>query len=944
MQKRKGKNSRIIEIPRATYRLQFNADFQFKDAEKILDYLTDLGISDIYSSPIFKSGRGSTHGYDIIDFNRINPELGGEESFDRLIENAKHYKLGWIQDFVPNHMAYDCENQMLTDLFENGEASQFHDYFDIEWDHPYESIKGKMLTPFLGEFYGTCLENGEIKLIYTRNGLAIEYFDSGFPLKMETYTKVLTHNLHILEKKLHPNHPDFIKYLGILYVLKNLPQSKESFKERLDQNKFIKIELWGLYTGNNTIKQFLNDNIKSFNGQAGNPESFNLLDSLLAEQLFRLSFWKVANEEVNYRRFFTINRLISLNMQNENVFRYTHVLITDLIKKKKVTGLRIDHLDGLYDPTGYLERLRKCMGNVYIIIEKILHFHEDLPNIWPIQGTTGYDFLNYVNELFCERKNERKFNRIYSKFLGHRITYGDLVADKKGLLIEKHMMGDVDHLARLIAKISGKDRHGSDLTHSGLKNALVEILKLFPIYRTYVSENFFSQQDHFCLSETIKWAKEHNPDLSYELNFIEKFFLLKFTDYTGEEEKKEWIDFIMTFQQLTGPLMAKGFEDTVLYNYNRFISLNEVGGDPIIFGISEEDFHEMNKKRNRFWPLTLNAASTHDTKRGEDVRARITVLSEIPEQWEMNVKKWARTNKRQKRVTKGRAVPDKNDEYFLYQTLIGAMPFDEQDYETFIERISEYMVKAVREAKIHTAWIKPDIEYEERVTSFIRRILERTEQNRFWKEFVSFQKLVAHYGVFNSLSQTLLKITSPGVPDFYQGAELWDFNLVDPDNRRPVDFMKRKKYLREIKEREKENLPGLIRDLLLTKESGQIKLFLIYRSLKAKAEYPDLFIRGDYLPLKAEGKYKDHILSFSRNMEDISVIIIVPRFIVSLIKENELPLGEKFWEDTRISFPGDRDHWKDTFTEQVYKNREGIGLIGQIFKDFPAALLFNRLH
>ncbi|MGA1874845.1 MAG: malto-oligosyltrehalose synthase [bacterium] len=929
-----------MRIPSATYRLQFCSDFQFTDAGKIVGYLSELGISDIYASPVFKAHKGSTHGYDVIDFNQINPELGGADNFEKLITEAKQHGLGWLQDIVPNHMAYDSANQLLMDVLEHGRGSPFFDYFDVEWDHPYESIRGRILAPFLGEFYGTCLEHGEITLSYDKNGLAANYYDWKLPLKMESYLKVLTNNLNELKTTLKPNHTDYIKFLGVLYILKNLPTVGEQHKERHEQAQFVRVELWGLYSSNQEIKRFIDENIRIFNGEKGRPESFDLLDDLLSEQLFRLSFWKVATEEVNYRRFFTINNLICLRMQDENVFNYTHSLIMKLIREGKITGLRVDHIDGLYDPTSYLKKLSERTGEIYLVVEKILDMDEDLPPFWPVQGTSGYDFLDYLNEIFCDRKSERKMNKIYSRFLGHRMPYKDLASIKKKLLIDKHMTGDVDRLARLMKKIAGRDRHGSDLTLYSLKKALEEFLVLFPIYRTYISAELFSQADRAYISETVKKAMEQRPDLLYELKFIEKFFLPEFREYLSEAEQRDWIDFVMRFQQLTGPLMAKGFEDTTLYIYNRLISLNDVGGRPDLFGITVADFHKFNQKREGTWPHAMNASSTHDTKRGEDARARINILSEIPDQWEENLKIWSKANQRKKRLAQGKAVPDRNDEYLFYQALTGSFPFEEDQYDSFIERLKEYMIKAVKEAKVHTTWIKPDTVYEEKLISFIDKVMVRTEQNRFLKEFLPFQKRVAYYGLFNSLSQTLLKITSPGVPDFYRGTELWDFSFVDPDNRRPVDFEQRKSFLAEIREREKRDVFDLIRELLSTMEDGRIKLFITYRALQARARHLELFQEGDYIPLKVGGKYREHIIAFLRERENLSSITVVPRFLTSLTPEDELPLGEKIWEDTHLFMTGEMRLWKDIFTDRTIQGEESMP-VGLLFQDLPVAMLFS---
>jgi (1->4)-alpha-D-glucan 1-alpha-D-glucosylmutase len=517
----------------------------------------------------------------------------------------------------------------------------------------------------------------------------------------------------------------------------------------------------------------------------------------------------------------------------------------------------------------------------------------------------------------------------------------ELVQSKKGLIIDKHMTGDIDRLARLMKSISGRDRHGSDLTLYGLKKALVEFLVLFPVYRTYVSTDTFSEKDRFYINETIQMAKKLRPGLLYELNFIEKFLLFKFGEYLTEEEKGEWVDFAMRFQQLTGPLMAKGFEDTTLYIYNRLLSLNEVGGAPHVFGVTEGVFHAFNKKRGTLWPYSINTTATHDTKRGEDVRARLNVLSEIPDEWEQYLKKWNRLNVRKKKTTNGKTAPDKNDEYFLYQTLIGTFPFDREDDPSFVERIKDYMIKAVREAKIHTAWLKPDTEYEELLLRFIDKILIETEQNRFLKEFIPFQRKVAHYGIFNALSQTLLKITSPGVPDFYQGTELWDLSLVDPDNRRPVDFSKRETFLKEIKEREQDDIAALLHDLLLNRENGKIKLFLIHRALRARKERHQLFEKGDYIPLLVEGPHKDHVIAFLRRERRFAALTVVPRFLTSLITEDEMPLGGKIWGNTHIVLSGESKRWRNIFTGHMLESKEHVP-VAEILKDFPVALFFNQ--
>jgi len=928
-----------MRIPVATYRIQFNPSFDFQAAKKIIPYLAELGISDIYASPIFKARKGSTHGYDVVDPCRINPELGDEQDFNELIRELKNYGMGWIQDIVPNHVAYDYENRMLMDVLENGESSKYLHFFDIVWDHPCESIRGKLLAPFLGRFYGKSLEDGEIQLKYGAAGLSVNYYHLTLPLKIESYLTVFTHQLSALKRTLGCDHPDFIKLLGILYVLKTLSTGEE-MDERYDQITFIKRTLWELYTGNMEMKRFIDTNVQAFNGEKGNPESFNLLDNLLSEQLFRLSFWKVATEEINYRRFFSINELICLRAEDEDVFDRTHALIFRLIEEGKVSGLRIDHIDGLYDPANYLKRLQERTGDVYVIVEKILGPEEELPSFWSMQGTTGYDFLNYLNGIFCKKKGEKQFNKIYSDFTGFKTDYDDLVSEKKRLIVGKHMAGDVDNLAHLMKGIAARYRHGSDITLYGLKRTIVELMTQFPVYRTYINSEVFRDSDPSYIKEAVNRSIERVPNLLNELDFIERFLLLKFEDYLAREEKEQWIHFVMRFQQFTGPLMAKGFEDTVLYVYNRLLSLNEVGGSPDKFGISSKDFHAFDKRRANLYPHSLNATSTHDTKRGEDVRARINVLSEIPLEWGRSLKRWNELNRGKKRTVNGRNVPDENDEYFIYQTLIGAFPFYENEYPAFIERMKDYIIKAVREAKVRTAWLKPDTEYEDACISYVEEILR--EENQFPEEFVPFQRKVSHYGIFNSLSQTLIKITSPGVPDFYQGTELWDLNLVDPDNRRPVDFRKRDSLLRDVSGRAQTDILKLITELLATREDGRIKLFLINRALQARKERAEVFQKGSYIPVEGGGRFKEHIVAFARNHEDDWTITITPRHLTALLKEGELPTGRQVWDDTHILLPkGVPALWKDAITTQVIEGRETL-LIGDVLKDFPVALLMSE--
>ena len=926
-----------MRIPRSLYRLQFNHEFTFKGAEKIISYLHELGISDIYASPVFNARKGSMHGYDVADPLQLNPDLGTRADFDSLVSVVASAGLGWLQDIVPNHMAFDSRNILLMDLLENGPDVLPLHYFDIEWNHPYESIRGKLLAPLLGDVYCGCLERGEISLVYDLTGFSLYYYDHRFPLRIDTYATVLNYGLQKLHDQLGENHTGIIKLMGVLYALKNLPEAAKT-EVRKTQVSFVKAILWELYTNDSAIKKFIDENIIEFNGIKGQPETFTLLDALHSEQLFKLSYWKVANEELNYRRFFTVNDLISVRVEDEKVFRATHELIFDLVNQGVFSGLRVDHIDGLYDPHTYLERLRQGRPELYIVVEKILNLDESLPTVWPVQGTTGYDFISYCNELFVNKHNHKKFDHFYGMITGLKMPFELLLSDRKRLMISKYLAGDIDNIAHLIKRVSGKDRKGTDITMYGLRRALVELMTFFPVYRSYINGETFSHEDHMYLQKAIFRAKQTDPGLRREFDFIERFLLLKHESYASEEERKLWVEVVMRFQQFTGPLMAKGFEDTLLYNYNRLISLNEVGGWPQVFGISDNTFHGFNIRRMHDWPNTINATSTHDTKRGEDVRARINVLSELPDEWEFLVKKWMILNRPLKVISLEESVPDTNDEYFLYQTIVGAYPLYEKEYKSFVTRIQSYMLKSIREAKVHTEWIVSDFEYENGIQIFIDRLLDKRKSEVFFKDFLPFQEKIAWHGLFNSLSQCLLKITSPGIPDFYQGTEMWDLNLVDPDNRRKVDFEERSKIVFEIKGCNEDQYPKRIQELFKNWKNGQIKMFLIVRGLQCRNENQELFLEGAYIPLTVEGEYKENVVAFARMYQQKWVIVAAPRFTVSIAGSHELPLAD-IWKDTVVHLPRHiPEQWRNAISGEKIRIVHTLP-VSKLFTCFPGAII-----
>ncbi|MBW4481700.1 MAG: malto-oligosyltrehalose synthase [Tildeniella torsiva UHER 1998/13D] len=927
-----------MRIPTATYRLQFNPDFGFAAAQDIVEYLKTLGVSDIYASPIFKARKGSTHGYDVVDPTQLNPELGGEAAFEPLSDTVRHHGLGWLQDIVPNHMAYDGQNPYLMDVMEYGPDSEYFNFFDIEWEGP-EELGGRVLAPMLGDFYDRCLERGEIQLSYDEGGLSVNYFGLRFPVRVESYGRFLSYQSGRLAQQLDKSDRTYVKISGILYLVKNAIVDLKG-REYRDQAQFAKGLLWDVYQESDAVREFIDQTLVIFNGTPDQPSSFDLLDELLSEQFYRLSFWKVGAEELNYRRFFTVNELICLKIDNQEVFDQTHELICKLVKTGQFTGVRIDHIDGLYDPMHYLERLRHRMGDTYIVIEKILEDEETLPSDWPIQGTSGYDSLIQLNGVFCQQNNQDAFTHIYQQLTGESTPYPELVAAKKRLIAETNLVGDINNLARFLKRVCQQYRYGRDLTLYGLRTAIEEVLIAFPIYCTYVNQEKISERDMAYVQEAIEAARKRIPQLINELNLIERFLSLNFEGSLPEEEKAQWLHFVMRLQQFTGPLMAKGLEDTLFYGYNRFISLNEVGGTPGHFGLSMRQFHQRQQQRQHQWPHAMNASSTHDTKRSEDVRARLNVLSELPSEWETAVNLWRSLNGSYKTVVRDQVVPDANDEYFLYQTLVGAFPFDDSELPSFSDRVADYVVKAVREAKVHTAWLRPDADYEEGYVAFARAILTPGEKNNFLPEFRKFQQRIADYGIYNSLSQVAIKLALPGVPDVYQGQELWDFSLVDPDNRRPVDYNLRRHWLSELQQWAEGDRPALLKNLLEYRQDGRIKLWVTHRGLAARQAHPELFADGDYQPLFARGDAEEHIVAFARQWGNQWVVAIAPRFLTSRIEPGEYPIG-KVWGETTLALPSGVQHWKNWITNEAVTAADDATL-ADLLATFPVALLIGE--
>jgi len=1012
-------------IPLATYRLQFNPAFTFRDAQQLVPYLYELGISDCYASPYMKARPGSLHGYDIVDHNALNPEIGAEEDYHGFVKELKAHEMGHILDMVPNHVGIaESSNPWWQDVLENGPSSRFASFFDIDWKPVKAELENKVLLPILGDQYGKVLENQELILTYEEGAFFVRYYQHKLPIAPRTSAVILKYRLDELERVLGNESPHFLEYQSILTALGYLPprteKDPEKIAERHREKEIIKKRLATLCDVAPEVRKFIEENVRIFNGVQGNPRSFDLLDDLLDAQAYRLAHWYVAGEEINYRRFFDINELAAIRMENPEVFRETHRLVFTWIREGKVTGLRIDHPDGLFDPAQYFLQLQKgCLVQwggsflakdrepseeawetlerqiqerfdaerlkhpgspllrpFYLVAEKILSQGESLPEDWLVYGTVGYDFLNNLNGIFVDRAHEKIFQDIYTKFTGMRLHFQDLVYEKKKLIMQAAMASEINTLGHYLNRISEKNRRSRDFTLNSLTHAIREIVACFPVYRTYIrsEEGFVRERDRAYIEAAVEKAKRRNLAIGLSVfDFVKDILLLKdlenLEDQTCSErnrrDRNEQRDFVMRFQQLTGPVMARGLEDTALYIYNRLISLNEVGGHPQEFGISVAEFHKQNLKRHQRWPYSMLTTSTHDTKRSEDVRARINVLSELPQEWRACLTRWSRLNKKKKILLNGgQSVPDPNEEYLLYQTLLGVWPFqamNASEYQAFQERIQTYMLKAIKEAKVNTSWINPNKDYDEAVQAFVRSILDDSKSNPFLDDFRPFQRKIAHYGIYNSLSQTLLKLTSPGVPDIYQGNEIWDFSLVDPDNRRPVDYARRRQMLKALRDRllartkagpageADENLAKLARELTETWEDGRIKLYLTYRVLTYRRQRKELFMEGSYIPLEAVGSKKDHVCAFARKSRDQLIVVTAPRLLARLLRApEELPLGTRVWGDSSLVIPDEKpgQRYHQVLSGEIVETLEADGKavlpLALVFANFPVALLERR--
>ncbi len=963
-----------VYIPTATYRLQFNHDFRFDQAEQWADYFQRLGVSDIYASPIWTARKGSMHCYDVTDHSQVNADLGGETAFKSFSNALKSRNLGMVVDVVPNHMGImDPSNRQWWDVLENGSCSPYANFFDIDWRAFKEELHDRVELPTLGQQFGICLENGEFKVSFSDDGeFLVHYYETVLPTGPRTWVRILQMVLSELQMKVTGDDDDLIELESVVTALGHLPMREDTdecrIRERQREKEVCKRRLRALLKQNALVRDTIHAVLDEVNGIPGQPESFDTLELFLEDQTYRLCFWRVAGDEINYRRFFDINELAAIRVENPSVFQHVHALIFSLIQAGDIRGLRIDHPDGLLNPPQYFTDLQRgCLNAIagqgfespnpipdceespcamWVIAEKILEHKERIRPDWAVHGTTGYEFVNLVNGVFVDQRKNNAFLSLYSKFVGSGPNYAELKTECKKLILDNSMAGELYTLARKLDRISETNRRTRDFTLQTLQEALAEFIAAFPVYRSYIRPDSTSvdEDDRFYIESAIRIAKRRNQATDPTLfDFIGSILLLDGLDELPSSQKKQHLEFVLAVQQITGPVMAKGLEDTAFYRDFPLSSLNEVGGEPERFGVSVTEFHERCSEQARLWPASMISTSTHDTKRGEDVRARINVLSEMPREWERAIFRWRRLNSRRKHQVEGHHVPTGRNEYLFYQTLLGIWPLTEEpDTKELTDRMIAYMIKATREAKVLTSWVKVNEEYEAALSQFITEALDPVKSSKFLNDFKDMARLVALRGANNSLSQVLMKLTAPGVPDFYQGTELWRFDLVDPDNRRPVDYALRSRLLEEIISRQDD--PTYLADLMSGWKDGRIKMMVTHKGLAFRRAYQYLYQSGVYVPLFAEGQAAGNVLAYAQTKEDQPwAITVVPRLLAEQNFPEDRLIDETFWGDTTLRLPDNAPtRWHNIFTGESFESNDLKIPIKNHLGAFPVALLVSQ--
>ena len=942
-----------VRIPTATYRLQFNKNFTFRQAREIVAYLHHLGISDAYASPYFQAGAESLHGYDITDHNKLNAAIGSREDYDAWVAELHAHGMGQIVDFVPNHMGInDPQNTWWQDVLENGPSSLYAPYFDIDWRPLKTDLHDKVLLPILGDQYGRVLERGELQVRFDGGSFSLTYFDHVFPIAPGTYRYILELALENLAE--FRDEDFYAEFQSIRTALEYLPRRTETnpgrIKERAREKEIIKKRLERRCAEAPQVQRAIEKAVETINGHVGDPRSFDRLDELLNAQSYRLAFWRVAAEEINYRRFFDVNDLAAIRVELPEVFDAAHKLLFELVASDAVSGLRIDHPDGLYRPLEYFEKLQSRCAKalrvplpkdgraIYLIVEKILTGDEQLPQNWPVHGTTGYDFANQVAGVLVDHNAEGAITKIFKRFISHSLHFGHLVYAKKRLVMRISLANEVNVLGNMVDRLSEQNRWFRDYTLEALARAVRETIACFPVYRTYLEPGKpVSEEDRAVIERAVAAAKRRNPAIEESVfNFLLDLLLFRFPENLDEEQRAAHAQFVLKFQQFTGPITAKGLEDTVFYIYNRLAALNEVGGEPQLFGLSVETFHQRNLRRERDWPASLLATSTHDSKRSEDVRARMLAISEIPQLWGRSLQKWRTANRRFKKQIDEAEAPDAGEEYLLYQTLLGTWPVDLDGApvssvgQEFVTRIQRYMAKALKEAKLNTSWIQPNENWDDAMREFVARILEPGPRNKFLPIFLPVAAEIARLGAINSLAQTAIKLTTPGVPDIYQGTEIWDDSLVDPDNRRPIDYARRREMLAQI-EKVSAN------ELMQCWPNGRIKMRLTQRLLHLRRENPELFREGNYESLNFGGELAECAIGFARRHGDRAIIVIVPRLSSQV---GFPPVGDR-WQDTHVLLSSQLTGLRDVFCDRELRVKNSQLRLTEAMSQLPFAVFRN---
>lgn len=1007
----------------ATYRLQFTGpQFRFEDARQIASYLSRLGVSHIYSSPVLKAGEGSTHGYDVVDHSRLNDELGTETEYAGYVAALKDNGLRQILDIVPNHMSVATDaNHWWLDVLANGPSSPYAHYFDIDWRPVKHELKNRVLLPVLGELYGKTLESGQLPILLQDGRFYVQVYKRRLPLEIRTWVQVLEPGIESLAEKLGSESLPLLEYQSILRGLQYLPACDETAAEKIEERRreqvVLQARLHRLLEESPEIREFVAGNVERINGEPGSPETFEALDRLLESQIYRLVLWKAGSDELNYRRFFDVTELAAVCTEHLDVFEATHRLPFEMLLRGDVDGFRIDHVDGLFDPTEYLWRLQwtllrraarqefeqldpgrleewrqiepavllRLRGDVggpdplglfglslagrsesddvnetsgshsskakplFVLVEKILGTDEPLPPHWPVDGTSGYDFLNLINGLFVDGDGVRQVERSYRRYTDLKDDLRDIIYQSKRLILSAAMQSEVALLAHRLDRISNHHRSSRDYTLQSIRSAIREIIASFPVYRTYIRRGRISERDRRVVQLAAAQARRRNPAVDESvIQFVRDVLLLEqppTLDPAGIDERDF---FIGRFQQVSSPVMAKGVEDTAFYRYVPLVSLEEVGGEPGHAVNSVSDFHRHNNARRQEWPNSMLATSTHDTKRSEDLRARLNVLCEIPGEWQKAVSRWTRINRKFHRNVDGQPAPSRNDEWLFYQSLLGVWPLqppDEAEMGTLITRLQDYMEKASREAKLSTSWISPNVAYDEALRGFVAEVLE-SSNGRFLADFVSFHESVIDSGLFNSASQTTLKLTVPGFPDIYQGQELWDFSLVDPDNRRKVDYGRRQSLLEDVSSRLEDTgfRLALCQELASNPRDDRLKLLITTTLLNLRKRLPELFLEGEYIPLSVEGELAEHVVAFARRNRktaEQSTVVVAPRLIHRLRNaERRSPCGPETWGETTIVV-GDLlpAEFVNQFTAERGLVSDGRIAVGDALKHFPVAAL-----